>query len=109
MIEDTASHVARGDDASTVVALDLAGLADEPARFDAWSELVWLEHRHLFAGEADPRGAFARRRIDVLASLLDTVRARPPAPGFVERFAANLERLAARERARRAGLRTPSS
>ena len=108
MIADTASHVARGDDASTVIALDLAGLADEPARFDAWGELVWLEHRHLFAGEADPRGAFARRRAEALATLLDTVRSQPTEPGFVERFAANLERLAARVAARRAGVRTPS-
>ncbi len=112
MIEDTASHVARCDESGVVVALDLAGLGDEPARFDAWSELVWLEHRHLFAGEPDPRPAFARRRVQALATLLEAVRGRPLAAAFVERFSANLDRLAAREAgaaARRAGLRTPSS
>jgi predicted metal-dependent HD superfamily phosphohydrolase len=96
MIEDTASHCARDDAGATVVALDLATLGDEPARFDAWTELVWLEYRHLFSGEPDPRGAFMRRRVRVLSALLEATRDAALLPGCRERFAGNLERLARR-------------
>jgi predicted metal-dependent HD superfamily phosphohydrolase len=96
MVEDTASHRARDAAGATVVALDLATLGDEAARFDAWTELVWLEYRHLFSAEPDPRGAFMRRRVRVLAALLEATRDATLLPGCRERFAENLERLARR-------------
>lgn len=97
MIEDTATHRARGAASRTVVALDLATLADPPARFDAWTELVWLEYRHLFAGEADAREAFLQRRRRVLGALLGAIREQAlDPPGLAEGLAANLDRLARR-------------
>lgn len=95
MIEDTAGHVARGEASAQVVALDLATLADDAERFDAWTELVWLEYRFLFRGEPDPRGAFLRRRVRVLGGLLEAVRGAPMPDGFHARFSANVERLRA--------------
>jgi predicted metal-dependent HD superfamily phosphohydrolase len=96
MVEDTASHRARDGAGSTVVALDLATLGDEPARFDAWTEMVWLEYRHLFSAEPDPRGAFMRRRVRVLAALLEATQDAAMLPGSRAGFAGNLERLARR-------------
>jgi predicted metal-dependent HD superfamily phosphohydrolase len=97
MIEDTATHRARDEASRTVVALDLATLGDATARFDAWTELVWLEYRHLFAGDADPRGAFLQRRLRVLGALLEAIREQAPVPaGLAEGLAANLQRLARR-------------
>jgi predicted metal-dependent HD superfamily phosphohydrolase len=96
MVEDTASHRSRDRASGAVVALDLATLGDEPARFDAWTELVWLEYRHLFSAEPDPRGAFARRRVRVLSDLLEATRDEPLLPGCRERLAGNLERIARR-------------
>lgn len=93
MIEDTAGHVARSEASAQVVALDLATLADDAERFDAWTELVWLEYRFLFQREPDPRGAFLRRRLRVLGGLLEAVRGAPMPAGFHERFSANVERL----------------
>ncbi len=112
MIEDTATHRARSDASRTVVALDLDTLGDEPARFDAWTELVWLEHRHLFAGEPDPRDAYLRRRLRVLEALLESTRGEALARGPAERLAAHLERLARRAAspaARSTGVRSPAS
>jgi predicted metal-dependent HD superfamily phosphohydrolase len=96
MIADTAGHRPSSAESSAVIALDLATLGDDAVRFDAWTELVWLEYRHLFAAEADPRGAFARRRARVLGTLLESTRDVDLLPGSRERFAANLERHARR-------------
>jgi len=96
VIQDTAGHRASLADSERVIALDLATLADEPARFDGWTELVWLEYRYLFAGEADPRVTFLKRRLGVLQRLRETTREAPMLPGFHEGFSANLERLGAR-------------
>jgi len=93
MIEDTTGHVARSEASAQVVALDLATLADDAERFDAWTELVWLEYRFLFHTESDPRGAFLRRRIRVLGGLLEATRDAPMPEGFHRRFSANVERL----------------
>lgn len=95
MIEDTAGHVARGAASAQVVALDLATLADDAERFDAWTELVWLEYRFLFQADSDPHGAFLRRRLRVLDGLLEATRNAPMPDGFHRRFSANLERLRA--------------
>jgi predicted metal-dependent HD superfamily phosphohydrolase len=96
IVRDTATHRASVPEAEPVVALDLATLADAPIRFDAWTEMVWLEYRHLFAGEPDPKAAFLRRRMRVLGALLEAVADRPMRPAFHARAAANLERLARR-------------
>jgi predicted metal-dependent HD superfamily phosphohydrolase len=96
IVRDTASHRASVPESSAVIALDLATLGDDPIRFDAWTELVWLEYRHLFAAEPDPKAAFMRRRVRVLGALLQAGADQPMPPGFHERFAANLERLARR-------------
>jgi predicted metal-dependent HD superfamily phosphohydrolase len=99
MICDTAGHVPSSAESAVVIALDLATLGDPPARFDTWTELVWLEYRHLFAGEADPRRAFIARRVRVLDALQQAMRGRPvhePAfdAAFDAAFASNVERLA---------------
>jgi predicted metal-dependent HD superfamily phosphohydrolase len=96
IVNDTATHRPSVAASEPVVALDLATLADDPIRFDAWTELVWLEYRHLFAGEPDPKGAFMRRRVRVLAALRASTAGAAMLPGFHEGFAANLERLARR-------------
>jgi len=96
IVHDTASHRASGPESSAVIALDLATLADDDVRFDAWTELVWLEYRHLFTAEPDPKAAFMRRRVGVLGALLQACADQPMPPGFHDRFAANLERLARR-------------
>jgi predicted metal-dependent HD superfamily phosphohydrolase len=95
MVRDTAGHRADDAESRTVIALDLATLGDDPPRFDAWTEMVWLEYRHLFAAESDPRGAFLNRRARVLDALLQQCRGLGELPGFGERFASNLARLAA--------------
>jgi len=78
-----------------VIALDLATLGDPPVRFDTWTELVWLEYRHLFAGEADPRRAFIERRVRVLRALQQAMRGQSlQDAAFEAAFAANVERLA---------------
>ena len=75
----------------------LATLGDPPVRFDAWTELVWLEYRHLFAGEADPRRTFLERRSRVLGALQQATLGQSfLGAGFDAAFAANLERLAPR-------------
>ena len=99
MIADTAGHRPTVDGSLQVIALDLATLADDPVPFDAWTELVWLEYRHLFDGEADPKAAFMQRRVRVLAGLLESSRDLALAPGLDARFEANVARLAARARA----------
>lgn len=96
MVEDTAAHRARDPASGAVIALDLATLGDAPERFDAWTELVWLEYRHLFADQPDPRAAFLARRVRVLSGLLESTRDQPLLPGCRERFAANVERIARR-------------
>jgi predicted metal-dependent HD superfamily phosphohydrolase len=96
IVMDTAGHVPTAAGAREAIALDLATLADPPHRFDTWTELVWLEYRHLFAGQDVPRDAFMRRRLAVLGSLLASCRDLDVLPDFGERFAANVERLARR-------------
>lgn len=96
MVEDTAAHRPRDPASGTVIALDLATLGDAAERFDAWTELVWLEYRHLFAALPDPRAAFLARRVRVLSGLLESTRDVPLLPGCRERFAANLDRIARR-------------
>ncbi len=97
MIRDTAGHRPGSADSAVVIALDLATLGDPPVRFDTWTELVWLEYRHLFAGEADPRRAFIERRVRVLGALLQATRGQSAHDAaFEAAFAANLERLARR-------------
>jgi hypothetical protein len=96
-----------------VIALDLATLGDDPLRFDAWTELVWLEYRHLFGTAPDAKQAFLQRRAKVLATLLAGCRGLDVLPGFGDRFAANLARFEARVAATAArpppALRSPAS
>ena len=94
IIRDTAGHRASVAESAPVLALDLATLADDPVRFDTWTELVWLEYRHLFRAEADPRAAFMQRRVRVLRGLLESSAGQAMLPGFFERFGGNVERLA---------------
>lgn len=97
MIRDTAGHSPGSAESAAVIALDLATLGDPPVRFDTWTELVWLEYRHLFACEADPRRAFIERRVRVLGALLQATRERSVHDAaFEAALAANLERLARR-------------
>jgi predicted metal-dependent HD superfamily phosphohydrolase len=96
MIRDTAGHVPGSPESQTVIALDLATLADPPERFDTWTELVWLEYRHLFDTQPDARRAFMTRRLQVLGTLQRAVRDQAMPEGFHDAFAANLERLARR-------------
>lgn len=93
IVHDTAAHHASDARARTVVALDLATLGDPPILFDTWTEMVWLEYRHLFSHEPDPKAAFMRRRRGVLASLLEAGRAQSAPAGWIDAFSANLERL----------------
>jgi len=97
LVLDTAGHRPSVPGSLEVIALDLATLSDSPLRFDAWTELVWLEYRHLFTGEVDPKAAYLRRRLRVLGELLDSTRDLDLGTGFHDRFAANLERLAAQD------------
>jgi predicted metal-dependent HD superfamily phosphohydrolase len=99
MVMDTATHRASSDASRAVIALDLATLGDPPERFDAWTEFVWLEYRHLFAGLPHPRRAFLERRIRVLDGLLATARDEAMDPGFLGRFAGNVERVGRRQEA----------
>ena len=95
MIHDTAGHRPGSAESEVVIALDLATLGDPPVRFDTWTELVWLEYRHLFAGETDPRRAFIERRVRVLGALQRAKRGQSILDdGFDAAFAANLDRLA---------------
>jgi len=97
MIRDTAGHQPGSAESEVVIALDLATLGDPPVRFDTWTELVWLEYRHLFAGEADPRRAFIERRVRVLGALLQARRGQSVHEAtFDAAFAANVARLARR-------------
>jgi predicted metal-dependent HD superfamily phosphohydrolase len=97
MIRDTAGHQPGSAESEVVIALDLATLGDPPVRFDTWTELVWLEYRHLFAGEADPRRAFIERRVRVLEALLQARRGQSVhEAAFDAAFAANVARLARR-------------
>lgn len=96
MIADTAGHRASSAASAEVIALDLATLADASPRFEVWTELVWLEYRHLFAAEADPKAAFLARRLRVLQGLLEGVRDAGMPEGFVAAYAANVARLARR-------------
>ena len=96
MIVDTAGHRPSVPGSETVIELDLATLADPSPRFEVWTELVWLEYRHLFAAEADPKAAFLARRLRVLAALRDAVKDAAMPEGFVAAFSANLERFARR-------------
>ncbi|RPH41877.1 MAG: DUF1653 domain-containing protein [Burkholderiales bacterium] len=96
MIRDTAGHRPGSRESETVIALDLATLADAPARFDAWTELVWLEYRHLFSAQPEPRRAFLERRLRVLGALREVTRSQSMPDGFDAAFASNLERLARR-------------
>jgi predicted metal-dependent HD superfamily phosphohydrolase len=93
IVHDTASHRATVPESAAVIALDLATLADEPVHFDAWTELVWLEYRHQFVAEPDPKGAFLRRRVRVLGALLEAARGEAMDTGFLQRFAVNVARL----------------
>jgi hypothetical protein len=96
IVEDTAAHRPSVAQSDAVIALDLATLADEPIRFEVWTEMVWLEYRHLFATDPDPRRAFLQRRVRVLGTLGEALAARGPAmpSGFHDRFGVNLARLA---------------
>lgn len=97
IIHDTAGHRPGSAESEVVIALDLATLGDPPERFDTWTELVWLEYRHLFAGESDPRYAFIERRVRVLGALQQAIRQQSiQNTGFDSAFAANVERLARR-------------
>jgi predicted metal-dependent HD superfamily phosphohydrolase len=96
IVHDTATHRASVPQADAVVVLEIAALADEPSRFEAWTEMVWLEYRYLFAGDPESKTAFLRRRVRVLGTLLEAVADRAMRPGFQARAAANLERLARR-------------
>ena len=96
MILDTAGHVPSSPASHAVLALDLATLGDAPLRFDAWTELVWLEYRHLFEGEADPKRAFLQRRVRVLRGLLEATGGLEALPGWRARFEGNVERVAGR-------------
>ncbi|MEN9316002.1 MAG: hypothetical protein RIS35_2395 [Pseudomonadota bacterium] len=96
MIGDTAGHLATVPGSDTVIALDLATLADPAPRFDVWTELVWLEYRHLFIAAADPKAAFLARRLRVLAALRDAVKDAAMPEGFVAAFSANVARFARR-------------
>lgn len=96
MILDTAGHTPGSSASETVIALDLATLGDQPARFDAWTGLLWLEYQHLFVAEAEPHGAFVRRRLQVLGALQASTRALAMPDDWHTAFAANLERLARR-------------
>lgn len=93
MVMDTATHRASSEEARTVIALDLATLGDPAERFDAWTELVWLEYRHLFAGLPEPKRAFLERRVRVLDGLLATARDEAMDAGFLARYAGNVERV----------------
>lgn len=93
MVMDTATHRASTDEARTVIALDLATLGDSAERFDAWTECVWLEYRHLFAGLPQPKRAFLERRARVLDGLLATARDEAMDAGFLARFEGNVERV----------------
>lgn len=96
MIADTAGHRPSVAGSETVIELDLATLADPSPRFEVWTELVWLEYRHLFVAEGDPKAAFLARRLRVLAALRDEVKGAAMPEGFVAAFSANLERFARR-------------
>lgn len=90
IIEDTAGHRASSADASLVCALDLASLGDDADHFDARSEMVRLEYRHLLPD--DDRRAFERARVQALAPLAAVCRDLPMPAGFHAAFEANLER-----------------
>ena len=96
MIRDTADHTPRSAGSEAVIALDLATLGDTPARFDAWTGLVWLEYRHLFAADPEPERAFLQRRLRVLDALQAATRGMTMPDGWHAAFRANLERLARR-------------
>lgn len=97
MIRDTAGHQPSSAESEVVIALDLATLGDPPVRFDTWTELVWLEYRHLFAGEADPKRAFIERRVRMLGALLTATRGQSlHNAAFDTAFSANVARLARR-------------
>ena len=93
MVTDTADHRPTVAGSSAVIALDLAPLGDDAVRFDAATELVRLEYRHLFDDGPDARVAFLRRRVRVLRPLLESTRALDAPPGWHERFASNVARL----------------
>ena len=95
IIEDTAHHRPGSIESEQITALDLAGLGDPAVNFDAYTEMAWLEHRHLFAGRPDAKLEFLRRRHRVLAGLAAGTAALAMPAGFHAAFAANLERLGA--------------
>lgn len=93
MIEDTADRVPSLPGSDRVIALDLASLADGPVNFDAYTEMVWLEDRHLFGAAGNAKAHFLRTRLERLTRLADTTDARLMQPGFRAAFDANLERM----------------
>lgn len=90
IIEDTVGHRPSSSESAQVCALDLASLGDDPAHFDARSEMVRLEYRHLLPH--GDRRAFARARVQALAPLAAVCRDLPMPPGFDAAFEANLAR-----------------
>lgn len=74
IIEDTVRHEPTVTESALVLDLDLLPLAARPEHFHAYTEMVWLENRHLLQTYAKPRAAFnARRRV-----FLTTLVARGP-------------------------------
>lgn len=69
IIEDTGQHLPARRESELVLDLDLSPLAAAPDRFRACNELIWLENRRLFEGEADPRAVFDQKRAAFLAAL----------------------------------------
>lgn len=93
IIEDTADRVPRSAGSEQVIGLDLASLADCAANFDAYTEMVWLEERHLFGSAHDAKPTFLRERFDKLSRLAETIDRRMMRPGFGLAFGLNRERL----------------
>lgn len=96
LIEDTATHEPGSLQSEQVIALDLDSLADSDVNFDAYTEMAWLEYRHLFVQEPHPKARFLQRRHELLAGLAATADQLRMLPGFHAAFAANLERMRSR-------------